>query len=167
MWKLCKCSCWLIIEVICWNIAYNSCPAIGDTGVISVRYQLSLCWPLNNSIGQGSKTYDKLFHAFVSRGLRLEDTALFAQVDCLSSLMCCKKIHYGNEAYSKIQIIITIIIRSTAQGGSWPPQANVASDLYPGHPPANFYKLAGVFLYPVNPSWFRSVTSSLTSRVCP
>jgi hypothetical protein len=23
--------------------------------------------------------------------------------------------------------------------GPWPPQANVASDLYPGHPPANFY----------------------------
>jgi hypothetical protein len=29
-----------------------------------------------------------------------------------------------------------IIIGSTALGGPWPPQANVASDLYPGHSPA-------------------------------
>ena len=36
-------------------------------------------------------------------------------------------------------IIIIIIIGSTALGGPWPPQANVASDPYPGHPPANFY----------------------------
>jgi hypothetical protein len=28
---------------------------------------------------------------------------------------------------------------STAMSGPWPPQTNVASDLYPGHPPANFY----------------------------
>jgi hypothetical protein len=38
-----------------------------------------------------------------------------------------------------IIIIIIIIIGSTALGGPWPPQTNVASDLYPGHPPANFY----------------------------
>jgi len=38
-----------------------------------------------------------------------------------------------------IIIIIIIIIGSAAMGGPWPPQANVASDLYPGHPPANFY----------------------------
>jgi len=31
------------------------------------------------------------------------------------------------------------MIASTALGRPWPPQANVASDLYPGHPPANFY----------------------------
>jgi hypothetical protein len=31
------------------------------------------------------------------------------------------------------------IIGSTALGEPWPPQANVASDLYPGHLPANFY----------------------------
>jgi len=35
--------------------------------------------------------------------------------------------------------IIITIIGSTALGWPWPPQANVASDLYPGHPPANFY----------------------------
>jgi len=28
---------------------------------------------------------------------------------------------------------------STAMGGLWPPQENVASDLYPGHSPANLY----------------------------
>jgi hypothetical protein len=31
------------------------------------------------------------------------------------------------------------IIGSTALGEPWRPQANVASDLYPGHLPANFY----------------------------
>jgi hypothetical protein len=34
---------------------------------------------------------------------------------------------------------IIFIIGSTALGGPWPPQANVASDLYPGHPPTNIY----------------------------
>jgi hypothetical protein len=37
-------------------------------------------------------------------------------------------------------IIIVIIICSTALAGSWPTQANVASDIYPWHMPANFYK---------------------------
>jgi hypothetical protein len=38
-----------------------------------------------------------------------------------------------------IIIIITIIIMGcTALSGPWPPQANVASDLYHCHPPANF-----------------------------
>jgi hypothetical protein len=32
-----------------------------------------------------------------------------------------------------------IIIGSAALGGPWPPQAYVASSLYPGQPPANFY----------------------------
>jgi len=36
-------------------------------------------------------------------------------------------------------IIVVIIIGSTTLGGLWHPRANVASDLYPGHPPANFY----------------------------
>ena len=36
-------------------------------------------------------------------------------------------------------MIIIITIDSTALGGPWPPPANVTSDLYPGHPPANFY----------------------------
>jgi hypothetical protein len=36
-----------------------------------------------------------------------------------------------------IIIIIIIVICSAALGEPWPPQANVASDLYPGHPPAN------------------------------
>jgi hypothetical protein len=35
-------------------------------------------------------------------------------------------------------IIIIIIIGSTALGGSWSPQANVASDLYPGQTPVDF-----------------------------
>jgi hypothetical protein len=38
-----------------------------------------------------------------------------------------------------IIIIIIIIIGSIALGGRWPPQANITIDLYPGHPPANFY----------------------------
>jgi len=42
------------------------------------------------------------------------------------------------KVYDFLKIII-IIIGSTALGGPWPPQANVASDLYSGHPPANFY----------------------------
>jgi len=37
-----------------------------------------------------------------------------------------------------VVIIIIIIIDSTALGGLWPPQANVASDLYPWQPPDNF-----------------------------
>ena len=37
------------------------------------------------------------------------------------------------------QQIIIIIISSTAVGGPWPPQANVGSDPYPGHPPVSFY----------------------------
>jgi len=43
-----------------------------------------------------------------------------------------------------IIIIIIIIIGSTTVGGPWPPQANVASDLYSGHPPAQF--LQPIFL---------------------
>ena len=31
-------------------------------------------------------------------------------------------------------------------GGPWPPQANVASDLYPWHPPPNFYNAVSVRL---------------------
>jgi hypothetical protein len=34
---------------------------------------------------------------------------------------------------------IIIIISSTALGGPWPPEANVASDFYLGHSPTNFY----------------------------
>jgi hypothetical protein len=40
-----------------------------------------------------------------------------------------------------LMIIIIIIIGSTAMGGLRPSQANVASDFYHGHPPANFYNL--------------------------
>jgi hypothetical protein len=36
-------------------------------------------------------------------------------------------------------VIITTTIGSTAVVGPWPAQANVASDLYPGQPPSNFY----------------------------
>jgi len=46
-----------------------------------------------------------------------------------------------------------IINSSTALGGPWTPQANVASDLYPGQLPANFYNPVSLrILYPVNPS---------------
>ena len=38
-----------------------------------------------------------------------------------------------------IIIIIIIIIGSTALGGPWPPHENAAGDLYPVHPPTNFY----------------------------
>ena len=38
-----------------------------------------------------------------------------------------------------IIIIIIIIIAITTLGGPLSPLANVASDLYPGHLPANFY----------------------------
>jgi hypothetical protein len=41
--------------------------------------------------------------------------------------------------YSCNILIIIIIIGSTALRGLWPPQENIASNLYPGHPPANFY----------------------------
>ena len=34
---------------------------------------------------------------------------------------------------------IIIIIGFTSLGGPWTPQAIVASDLYPGHPPTSFY----------------------------
>jgi hypothetical protein len=43
-------------------------------------------------------------------------------------------------------IIFIIIICFTALGGRWPPQANVASDLYLAHPPANFYNLVSLLL---------------------
>jgi len=36
-------------------------------------------------------------------------------------------------------IIIIIIIGSKSLGGSWPTRANVACELCPVHPPANFY----------------------------
>ena len=46
-----------------------------------------------------------------------------------------------------IIIIVTItIIGSTALGGPWPPQANVASDFYPGQPSTNFYCAASLRL---------------------
>jgi hypothetical protein len=41
--------------------------------------------------------------------------------------------------YFRDKDIIIIIIGFTDLAGLWPPQANVASDLYTGHPPANFY----------------------------
>jgi hypothetical protein len=60
-----------------------------------------------------------------------------------------------------------VIISSTALGGRWRPQSNVASDLYPRHLPSNFYSLFPcVFLYLVNPYLFWMAMSSLTSRVC-
>jgi hypothetical protein len=48
--------------------------------------------------------------------------------------------------YDFFKIIIIIIIGSTAIGGPWPLQTNVASDLYSGHPPANFYNTVSLRL---------------------
>jgi len=45
-----------------------------------------------------------------------------------------------------IIIIIIINIGSTALGGPWPPQGNVASDLYPWQPPDNFYHPVSLLL---------------------
>jgi hypothetical protein len=46
-------------------------------------------------------------------------------------------------------IIIIIIIGSTALGGPWPPQANVASNLYPRQPqPISTTQFPCVFLCP-------------------
>ena len=50
--------------------------------------------------------------------------------------------------YTVLLSVIIIIIDSTALGGPWPPQANVASDLYPGHPPANFYNPVSLCIPP-------------------
>ena len=49
--------------------------------------------------------------------------------------MTLVKVGRGNSGAYSLDIII---IRSTVLGGPWPPQANVASDLYPGHLPASF-----------------------------
>ena len=52
-------------------------------------------------------------------------------------------IHLSNDEsviiISSSIIVVVVIIGPSALGWPWPPQANVASDLYPGHPPANFY----------------------------
>jgi hypothetical protein len=37
------------------------------------------------------------------------------------------------------RFVVIIIIGSAAQGGLWPPQANVTSDLYLEHLPSSFY----------------------------
>ena len=49
---------------------------------------------------------------------------------------------------SLLFIIIIINIGSTALGRPRPPQADVVSDLYPGHPPANFYNPVSLLLPP-------------------
>ena len=52
----------------------------------------------------------------------------------------CDGILIGVISYRDCDIvIIIIIIGSTPLGEPWPSPANVASDLYPRHPPANFY----------------------------
>jgi hypothetical protein len=45
-----------------------------------------------------------------------------------------------------IIIIIIVVVGSTALIGPWPPQANVASDFYPGQPSTNFYSPASLCL---------------------
>jgi len=56
-----------------------------------------------------------------------------------------------------IIIIIFVVIGSTALGGPWPPQANVATDLSPVQPPANFYNLVSLRLPPPRQSILISV----------
>jgi hypothetical protein len=55
-----------------------------------------------------------------------------------------------------IIIIIIIVIGSKALGGPWPPQANVASDLYPGHPPVSFYNPVSLRL-PLPPGFVHNI----------
>jgi hypothetical protein len=58
-----------------------------------------------------------------------------------------------------------INIGSTALGGHWPTETNVGSDLYPGHPPANFYNPVSLRLPLPRQSILISVGAfSLTSR---
>jgi hypothetical protein len=38
---------------------------------------------------------------------------------------------------------------STALGGPWPPRTNVTSNLYAGHPPANYYNPVSLCLLPL------------------
>jgi hypothetical protein len=45
-----------------------------------------------------------------------------------------------------VVILVIIIMGSTALGGPWPARANVASDLYPMHPPANFHNPVSLHL---------------------
>jgi hypothetical protein len=47
--------------------------------------------------------------------------------------------NYAINCYDYI-IFIVVVVSSTALGRPWPPQANVASDLYLAKPPASFYK---------------------------
>jgi hypothetical protein len=62
------------------------------------------------------------------------------------------RLHIYVECASACYIIIiiisssSIIIGSTALGWPWPPQANVASNLYPGDPPANFHNPVSLHL---------------------
>jgi len=54
-------------------------------------------------------------------------------------------------------MIIIIIIGSRALGGSWPPQAHVAGDLFPGNPLANFNNPVSLCLPPPRESILISV----------
>ena len=65
-----------------------------------------------------------------------------------------------------IIIIIIIIIGSIVLCGPWLPQANVASDLYSGHPPANFYKPVPLRLFLPRQSILISVGHVLVDLHC-
>jgi len=56
-----------------------------------------------------------------------------------------------------ITIIIIVVVGSTALGEPWSPQGNIASDLYPRHPPANFYNSVSLRLSPPRQSILISV----------
>ena len=68
----------------------------------------------------------------------------------------CDGILTGVISYRDCDIVI-IIIGSTALDGPWPPPANVASDLYPRHQPANFNKPVSLRLPPPRQSILNSV----------
>jgi hypothetical protein len=64
-----------------------------------------------------------------------------------STCSLCGTAMVGKNSFPKVYVLcsfvehIVIILGSTALVGPWSPQTNVASDLYPGHPPANFHNL--------------------------
>jgi hypothetical protein len=56
-----------------------------------------------------------------------------------------------------IIIIVVVVVGSIALSGPWTPQENGASDLYPGHAPANFYNPVSLRFPLVRPSILISV----------
>ena len=101
-----------------------------------------------------SMIFSSSIHFTFSQPVSLHSSSLFSSFSGMQLAALWKIFHqnsvricYCHPSYVHIQpstvwqyqlIIIIIIIDSTALGGPWPPQANVATNLYPGHLPANF-----------------------------